>query len=146
VLERVNLAGALVAVTIYATSIAVFVSRLAGRPQAGHAVGWLQFALAVPLVVLLVLAPRLGRPWPYYLQICLMLVFLIVELVLDYVPKVDFRRARWAVVGYVMLFFAGTGGLLGVARLAGRGWSIAGGILFLAMAVLTFAQRVVTGM
>jgi hypothetical protein len=36
--------------------------------------------------------------------------------------------------------------LLGVARLAGRGWTIAGGILFLAMAVLTFVQRAVTGM
>ncbi len=45
-----------------------------------------------------------------------------------------------------MLFFAGTGGMLGVAALAGRGWLAAAGILFLVTAVLTFVQRGVTGM
>jgi hypothetical protein len=146
VLERVNLAGALVALAMYALCIVVFVSRLAGRAQLGHAAGWLQFVLAVPLVVLLVLAPRLGRPWLYYLQVGLMLAFLAVEFVLDYALKVDFRGTRAAVIPYVMIFFAGTGGMLGVAALAGRGWTIGGGILFLAMAVLAFVQRGVTGM
>ena len=145
-LERANLVGALVTVAMYATCIVVFVSRLAGRPQIGHTVGWVQFGLAVPLVILLILAPRLDRPWLYWLQICLMLAFLVVELLLDYVLRVDFRSTQWAVICYVMLFFAGTGSLLGVARLAGLGWTIAGGILFLAMAVLTFVQRAVTGM
>ncbi len=145
-LERVNLAGALVAVVMYTTSIVVFVTRLAGRPQVGHAVGWLQFALAIPLIVLLALGPRLGRPWLYYLQVGLMLSFLVVELLLDYVLKIDFRHSRAAVVPYVMLFFAGTGGMLGVAALAGRGWLMAGGILFLGMAALAFVQRSVTGM
>jgi hypothetical protein len=32
-------------------------------------------------------------------------------------------------------FFAGTGAVLGVAALAGSGWILAAGILFLAMAV-----------
>jgi hypothetical protein len=146
VLERANLAGALVAVAMYVLCIGVFVSRLAGRPSAGHAAGWLQFVLAVPLVVLLFLAPRLERHWLYYVQVGLMLAFLAVEFVLDYALKVDFRATRAAVIPYVMIFFAGTGGMLGVAALAGRGWSIASGILFLATAVLAFVQRGVTGM
>ena len=145
-LERANLAGALTAVAMYVLCIAVFVSRLAGRPDAGHATGWLQFVLAVPLMVLLVLAPRLGRHWLYYLQVGLMLAFLVVEFVLDYALKADFRGARAAVIPYVMLFFAGTGGMVGVASLAGRGWTAAAGILFLATAVLAFVQRGVTGM
>jgi hypothetical protein len=146
VLERANLAGALVAVTMYALCIVVFASRLAGRPAMGHAAGWVQFALAVPLVVLLAVAPRLERPWLYYLQVGLMLAFLAVEFVLDYALRADFRGARAAVIPYVMLFFAGTGGMIGVASLAGRGWSIVSGILFLATAVLAFVQRGVTGM
>ena len=145
-LDRANLAGALVAVAMYVVCIVVFVSRLAGRPGAGHAAGWVQFALAVPLVVLLVLAPRLGRHWLYYVQVGLMLVFLAVEFVLDFALKIDFRGTRAAVIPYVMIFFAGTGGMLGVAALAGRGWTIASGILFLATAVLAFVQRGVTGM
>ena len=144
--ERANLTGALVAVAMYATCIVVFVSRLVSRPQVGHAVGWAQFALAIPLIALLVLAPGLGRPWLYYLQIGLMLAFLAVELLLDYVMKADFRHIQWAVISYVVLFFAGTGGMIGVAALAGRSWSIAAGILFLATAVLAFVQRGVTGM
>jgi hypothetical protein len=145
-LERANLAGALVAVAMYVLCIAVFVSRLAGRPQLGHAAGWAQFALVMPLIVLLVLAPRLDRPRLYYLQIGLMLAFLVVEFVLDFALKVDFRGNRAAVIPYVMLFFAGTGGMVGVASLAGRGWTAAAGILFLATAVLAFVQRGVTGM
>jgi len=144
-LQTTNLAGALVAVTMSALCIVVFASRLAGRPGIGHTVGWLQFALAVPLVVLLALAPRLDRLWIYYLQVGLMLAFLTVEFVLDYALRIDFRGNLRAVVPYVMLFFAGTGGMTGVAALAGRGWPIAAGILFLASAVLAFVQRFETG-
>lgn len=50
------------------------------------------------------------------------------------------------VISYVTLFFAGAGGMLGVAAYAGRGWSIASIVLFLIMAVLAFVQRKVTGM
>jgi hypothetical protein len=75
-----------------------------------------------------------------------MLAWLIVEALLDYILKVDFRNVRWMVISYVVLFFAGTGGMLGVARYAGRGWSISTIILFLIMAVLTFVQRAGTGM
>jgi len=45
-----------------------------------------------------------------------------------------------------MLFFAGTGGMVGVASLAGRGWTIAAAVLFLAMGILAFVQRAVTGL
>lgn len=145
-LERANLAGAVVAVMMNALCIVVFASRLAGRPGIGHTVGWIQFVLVIPLVALLVLAPRLGRPWLYYLQVGLMLAFLVVEFVLDYALKLDFRGNLRAVIPYVMLFFAGTGGMIGVAALAGRGWTIAAGVLFLASAVLAFVQRFATGM
>ena len=42
--------------------------------------------------------------------------------------------------------FAATGGMIGVASLAGAGWAIAAVILFLIMAVLAFVQRAVTGL
>jgi hypothetical protein len=75
-----------------------------------------------------------------------MLAWLIVEALMDYILKIDFRNIRWMVISYVVLFFAGAGGMLGVAANAGRGWSISAIILFLIMAVLTFVQRLVTGM
>ncbi len=102
--------------------------------------------LAIPLVYLLVTAPQLQRPALYYLQIGLMLAWILVEALLDYILKLDFRKIRWMVISYIVLFFAGTGGMLGVAAYAGRGWTIVAGILFLLMAILAFVQRAVTGM
>jgi hypothetical protein len=145
-LERTNLLGAGVAVTAYVSAIGVFVFRLAGKPQAGHWIGSVELVLALPLVYLLLKAPQLERPPLYYIQIGLMLAWLAVELLLDYIFVVDFRHTSWMVISYVVLFFAGTGGMLGVAANAGRRWMLAAVVLFLIMAVLAFVQRAVTGM
>jgi hypothetical protein len=145
-LEKTNLLGAVVAVAFYVSAILVFIFRLLGKPQIGLWVGYFEFLLAIPLIILLLTAPQLERPALYYLQIGCMLAWLVVEVLLDYILKIDFRNVRWMVISYVVLFFAGTGGMLGVARNAGRGWSILGIILFLIMAILAFVQRAVTGM
>ena len=144
-LEKTNLLGAVVAIAFYSSAILVFFFRLLGKPQYGHWLGYFEFLLAIPLVWLLFNAPQLQRPALYYIQIGCLLTWLAVEALLDYILKIEFRNVRWMVIGYVMLFFAGAGGLLGVAANAGRGWSIAAIILFLLMAVLAFVQRAVTG-
>jgi len=144
--EQMNLLGALVAVAFYVSAILVFLCRLLGKPQFGHGIGYFELLLAIPLIYLLVTAPQLERPALYYLQIGLMLAWLLVEALLDYILKLDFRQVSWMVISYIVLFFAGTGGMLGVAANAGRGWTVAAGILFLLMAILAFVQRAITGM
>jgi hypothetical protein len=145
-LEKTNLLGAIVAVAFFVSAILVFIFRLLGRPQNGHWIGYFEFLLAIPLIFLLLKAPQLERPALYYIQIGCMLAWLVVEALLDYILKIDFRNIRWVVISYVVLFFASTGGMLGVAANAGRGWSISAIILFLIMTVLTFVQHAVTGM
>jgi hypothetical protein len=145
-LVKMNLLGAIAAVAFFVSASLVFVFRLLGKPQYGHWIGYFEFLLTIPLIYLLLQAPQLGRPALYYIQIGCMLAWLVVEALLDYILKVDFRNVRWMVISYVVLFFAGTGGMLGVAANAGRGWSIAAIVLFLIMAVLTFVQRAITGM
>jgi hypothetical protein len=145
-LEKTNLLGAVTAIAFFASAILVFTFRLLGKPQYGHWIGYFEFLLAVPLVFLLIQALQLERPALYYIQIGCMLAWLALEALLDYILKIDFRNVRWMVIGYVVLFFAGTGGMLGVASNAGRGWSTSAIILFLIMAVLTFVQRAITGM
>jgi hypothetical protein len=97
-------------------------------------------------MTLLIQAPQLERPALYYIQIGCTLAWLVVEALLDYILKIDFSNVRWILISYVVLFFAGTGGMLGVAVHAGRSWGIASIVLFLVMTVLTFVQRAVTGM
>jgi len=145
-LERANLLGALVAVVFYVSAILVFFFRLAGKPEAGRWIGVFELLLILPLGYLLLTAQQLDRPILYHIQVSLMLLWLLVELLLDYVLKIDFRSVRWMVIGYVVLFFAGSGGMIGVAAEAGRGWTIAAVVLFLVMGVLAFVQRAVTGM
>ena len=145
-LEKTNLLGAIVAVVFYVLVILIFAARLAGRPRLEHYLGYAMFLLAVPLAYLLVKAPSLQRPALYYVQIVLLLVYLAAEALLDYIFKTDFRQVRWMTIAYVTLFFAASGGMLGVAALAGKSWSVASISLFLAMAVLAFVQRSITGM
>ena len=91
-------------------------------------------------------ALRLKRPALYDLQVGLMLLFLVVELLLDYVFQVDFRQVRWMVIVYVTLFCAATGGMLGVTAQAGPAWTFIAVVLYVAMVTLAFVQRKVTGM
>jgi predicted RND superfamily exporter protein len=75
-----------------------------------------------------------------------MILFSLFELIVDDILKVDFRSVQWAVVPYVMFFFAATGGMIGVAAQAGKQWSIVTSVIFLIMAALAFVQRGITGL
>ena len=145
-MEASNTAGAVVSVLVYVLILLVFVARLAGSPRVEQGLGLALIALIVPLVCLLLASRGSGRPALYFVQLGLMVLYLLVEFLLDYVLKLDFRSVRWMTITYVTLFFAATGGMLGVASHAGKGWMYSSIVLFLAMAVLAFVQRAVTGM
>jgi hypothetical protein len=137
--------GAIVAHIIFVSSIITFSSRMIFNLQPGHWVGTPILIMAFPLGYLLLKAPEFNRPFFYYIQIGAMLLWLIVLFFVDYVLKYDFRQTQWMVISFVVLAYAGMGGMIGVASLAGRGWTISAVILFLIAAVLGFVQRAVTG-
>ena len=145
-LERTSQMGAMVTVSIYSLYILLFIFRLVGRAQVGHWLAALQFLAVPPLIYLLLTATQQGRSKLYFIQISLMLLFLLVEFLLDYLFKIEFRLVRWMTISYVTLFFAATGGMLGVAAYAGRVWTISAVSLYLVMAILAFIQRAVTGL
>jgi hypothetical protein len=144
--EKADILGAVLACAIDINIILIFIARLMRRPALEHGLGWVLMIAAVPLVYLLAVAPSFHRPVIYYVQVGLMLVFLVVEFLLDYVLKIDFRSTRWMVIAYVMVFFSGAGGMIGVASHAGRAWTVLAIVLFLVMSALAFIQRAVTGM
>lgn len=143
--EQLNILGAVVAVLFFVSASLVFILRLVKRPGAVRWLRYFEYLLALPLIYLLIQAPVVHRATLYYIQAGFVLLWLALEWVLDDLLKLDFRHTRWMVITYVVLFFAAAGGLLGIASLAGRGWIIAAGVLFLVMAMLTFVQRKVTG-
>jgi len=143
--EKLDFLGAVVAHVVFISSIITFVSRMIFKLQPGHWVGTPILLMAFPLGYLLLRAPEFNRPFLYYVQIGVMLAWLIMLFLVDYVLKYDFRQTQWMVISFVVLAFAGMGGMIGVAALAGRGWTISAIILFLTAAVLGFVQRAVTG-
>ncbi len=144
-LEKTNQLGAVVAHVIYLSSIATFLARLLFGARPGHWIGYPLLLMAFPLGYLLLVAPRLERLPLYYLQVGLMLAWILVLFVVDYALKIDFRQTQWMVISFVVFYFAGIGGMIGVAAAAGREWTISAVILFFITAVLAFVQRSVTG-
>ncbi len=144
-MRTADLLGALAAHVIYLSSILVFLSRLLAGPRPGSWLGVPTLLMAPVLGYLLWTAPRFERPPLYYVQVGLTLLWIAVLFLLDYYPKVEFRQTQWMVVGFVMLYFAALGGMIGVAALAGRPWMLSAVALFFVTAVLAFVQRAVTG-
>ena len=144
-LDKVNILGAVVSIVILALCNLIFVFRLSQHNEVEYWLGILFLLTALPLVYMLYTAGSFHRPMIYYIQIVTILIFILVELFLDYIFKIDFRGVRWMVILYVMIFFAGTGGLIGIASQVGRTWSIAAIALFLSMTALAFWQRAKSG-
>jgi hypothetical protein len=144
--ERLDVLGAVVAIVIYVSSIITFSARMIFDLSPGHWVGIPFVLAALPLGYLLLEAPTIGRPILYYVQVGLMLASIIVLFLLDYVLDVSWRDTQWAVIAFVTLYFAGMGGMIGVASRAGRSWAVAAVALFFVAGILAFVQRGVTGL
>ncbi len=141
-----NKYGAILANVINISIISIFIARLLGEPEVGHWIGSIIEFSIIPLVYLLYSARSLNRIRIYYVQIGFMTAFIVVEFLVDWFPKIEFRDNLLIVIPYVMLFFGATGGMIGVASLAGKRWAVVTIASFLIMAVLAFVQRQVTGM
>jgi hypothetical protein len=144
-LERSNVIGAVTATVIFASSILTFSSRMIFGLGPGHWIGVPLLLMVFPLGYLLAKAPGANRPFLYYLQAGLMLLYIVSLFLIDYVFRYDFRQTQWMVISYVVFYFASLGGMIGVASLAGRAWTISSVVLFFITLILAFVQRAVTG-
>ena len=145
-MERLDLLGALVAVAVYVSSLVVFSARIMFNLAPGHWIGVPFLLTAFPLASLLARAGDVDRPLLYSLQVGLMLASVVVVLLLDYVFHVEWRDTQWMVVSFVVLYFGGLGGMIGVASRAGTPWTVASVVLFFATGAMAFIQRAVTGL
>lgn len=141
-----ELLGAITAHVILVSSIVTFTARMVFDLRPGHWIGIPLLLTVFPLGYLLINAPVADRPILYYIQVGLMLVWIVALFLLDYVYRVDWRETQSIVVPFVVLYFAGVGGMIGVASLAGREWMISAAVLFLIAGALAFVQRAVTGL
>ena len=145
-INKLNYFGTYIALIILITSNLIFLFRLLGSAKIEYWLGVIFLLTSIPIVYLLLTANELHRPTIYYIQLGLMVAFIAGEFLLDYLFKVNFRNTRWMVITYATFFFAATGGMIGIASLSGKIYSLIAIILFLIMTFLAFYQRVKTGM
>ena len=145
-MRTTNLIGAITANVYMLLIIAMFAARILGGLEIGHWIGIASSFILIPLIYLLVAGLKTDRRKIYLIWLVLMGLFAIFELVIDQILAIDLRSTQWTVIPYVMFFFAGTGGMIGVASQAGKAWSISTTIVFFIMAILAFVQRGITGL
>jgi hypothetical protein len=146
-IRNANILGAVVSIVILCLCNLIFIFRLSGRQNVEYWLGWALILMILPLVFLLIDAKQLPRPTIYFVQIVLMISFLIMELFLDYIFKLEFRMSiTWLTIIYIVLFYAATGGMIGLAANAGTIWIVAAVFLFFTMVILSLIQRSITGL
>jgi hypothetical protein len=141
-----NLVGAITTNVYMLLIIAMFTARILKCFEIGHWIGIASSLVLIPLIYLFIVGLKTDRHLIYFVWIVLMILFTLFELIVDDILKVDFRSLKWAVIPYVMFFFAATGGMIGVAIQAGKPWNILTYVMFFIMAVLAFVQRGITGL
>ncbi len=141
-----NLVGAITANVYMLLVIAMFTARILGWLEIGRWTGIISSLVIIPLIYLFIVGLKTDRRMIYFVWLVLMILFSLFELIVDDMLEVDFRSVQWAVVPYVMFFFAATGGMIGVAMQAGKPWTRLTCIMFLIMAIMAFVQRGITGL
>ena len=113
--------------------VGIFISQRHQRPKLTRTLGIVWLSLAIPFVIVFVHYVTVGRdPWilVYYGFI---LLYFIVELLLDYVLKIEFRQKLITHIPYIILEYIALFGLIGISFAIDRTWGILVSITFWAV-------------
>lgn len=92
----------------------IFLSRPRGMKRLERMLGLIGVGLGLPLTVALIINLGAERAWWFWVLPGLLLVFMLVELLLDYILRIEFRRTR--LLGpYLLLYYAALMGMIGYA-------------------------------
>jgi hypothetical protein len=97
----------------------MFLLRGRGRAKAGFAVGLASLCLGIPLAAALGFNLATGRPWWSSLLPGLLVLYDVVEFILDYLLKFEFRHSHW-LGPYLGLYYLALLGMIGYAFAVGK--------------------------
>jgi hypothetical protein len=97
----------------------MFLLRAVGRAKVGQILGWAAVGLGLPLASAAWLNFQTGRAWAYWALPLIVVLYCLLEFVLDGVLKSNFRRTR--LLGpYLGVYYLGLMALIGYAFLVGK--------------------------
>jgi hypothetical protein len=96
--------------------IGIFISRSKGVNQLEYILGVFSIVMIFPLSIAVILNLLARREWWSFLLPIPIILFLILELILDYLLKIDFRSTT-LVWPYIAIYFIGLNGMVGYSFL-----------------------------
>ena len=139
--NTLDLTGSIIANFNNVILILIFTARIYNYPRVEYWLGILFILTIIPLIFILGNSFSMERALIYYIQLILMIIFIIVELLLDYILKINFRNNSEILIPYLILFYASFGGMIGVASRSGKGWTIITIISFLIMTAASLTMH-----
>ncbi len=101
----------------------MFWLRAQRKSALGNRFGWIAVALAVPLAGVAIVNALQQRGVWWSLLLLPVLLYALVQWILDGLLKLNFRETRW-LGPYLLLFYLAQFGLIGYAFLTGKGYGL----------------------
>jgi hypothetical protein len=97
----------------------LFIYRAIGQPGRGNRFGWASVLLGIPLLAIAVYNLVTGRNWWTVLLPGLMVLYDLLEWIVDHLYKLDFRHSRWLGL-YLLVYYLALMGMIGYTFMVGR--------------------------
>jgi hypothetical protein len=97
----------------------MFLFRAIGNPKIGNRFGWGAVVLGIPLLTAAVINALGGRPWWAFILPGLLVLYDVVEYLVDHVFRFDFRHSRW-LGPYLGLYYLALMGMIGYSFAIGK--------------------------
>lgn len=108
----------------------IFVAQKKERPNLVRTFGILWLSLAIPLAVVFIHYLVVGRPLWVMAYFGFIFLYILVELLLDYILKIEFRQ-KWTIhAPYIILEYIALFGLIGISFSIDRTWGFLVSISF----------------
>lgn len=108
----------------------IFIAQKRERRELTRTFGITWLSLAIPLSAVFVRYLIAGREMWIMIYFCFILFYMLVELLLDYVFKVDFRAKKITHIPYIILEYVALFGLIGISFAIDRTWGFVVSITF----------------
>lgn len=139
--ESINLLGSVITNINNILLIFLFLARIYKYPKVEYWLGVVFLLSIVPLTYMLIKAVESKKTMIYFVQLSLMIGFIVVEFLLDYLLKLDFRQNQNYVIPFLILFYASLGGMIGIASHSGKQWTVITVITFLLMTIISLIMH-----
>ncbi len=121
---------------------AIFIAQRAECRNVLRALGITWLLLAIPLAIVFVQYLIAGQPLWILIYFGFILLYMLVELLLDYILKIDFRKRKRTHIPYIILEYIALFGLIGISFAIDRTWGFIVSVSFwILLASLIYLYR-----